>query len=344
MGYMKTYTCPSCFVISSVVRQRKRGTRIVFLCKACEKYFSVNTHWIDRKQILADHLDGLSFRKLAVKYDISKSHASDICYEELKKLPDNNVFTHEYCNRFSQIFMCDGKYFTVKGYRYGYCLLWGLDYLRHDIPVFTLAPSENYQSWGRFFSFFRVLNTYPQLLVCDDNVNLKMAARSAFPAVKIQTCHNHFKETIRRTLRTRSDMTYKPFMKKIESILERKLPDETLNHWLFCLYRDYHHDPVCLDVLTTIERYRKELLGYRGVTSAPLTTNLIESFNSHLESRLFSLKYFNSVSHARLWMNGYVLKRRLTKFTSCTGKFKNLNGRNAVELTKKQGVVVPTYF
>lgn len=70
-----------------------------------------------------DHLDGISFRKLADKYGISKSHAADICYEELKKLPNNNEFTFNYCNRFSNIVIVDGKYITVKGYKYGYCLL-----------------------------------------------------------------------------------------------------------------------------------------------------------------------------------------------------------------------------
>lgn len=247
-------------------------------------------------------------------------------------------------NRFSQIFVFDGKYFTVKGYRYGYVLLWGVDYLRHDIPVFTLAPSENYQSWRRFFSFFRIVNSYPRLVVCDDNVNLKMAARSAFPSVRVQTCFNHFKENIRKQLHIRSDSTYKPFMRRIEEVLKGKLTDGALNKKLFALYRDYRNNQVCISVLTNIERYKPELLGYRGIADAPLTTNLIESFNSHLESRLFSLKYFNSLYHAQLWLNGYILKRRETKFTSCSGKFRFLNGKTSVEMTKKQGLDVPIYF
>lgn len=344
MGYMRKYKCPVCVSTASVIRHAKRRRSIRYLCKQCHRYFSVKTEWLDTTRILSDHLDGISFRKLAVRYGISKSHAADICYEQLKKLPNNNQFTFTYCNRFSQIFVFDGKYFTVKGYRYGYVLLWGVDYLRHDIPVFTLAPSENYPSWKRFFSFFRIINTYPKLVVCDDNVNLKLAARHAFPAVTIQTCFNHFKENIRRTLHTRSDRTYKPFMSRIEEILKDKLTDGALNKKLFALYRDYRNDPVCVSVLTNIQRYKPELLGYRGISEAPLTTNLIECFNSHLESRLFSLKYFNSLAHASLWLNGYILKRRTTKFTSCTGKFRSLNGKTSVELTKKIGVDIPTFF
>lgn len=344
MGYMRKYTCPDCQSTHEVVRQRKRGKSIVFLCKGCERYFSVKTVYVDSKAILSDHLDGLSFRKLAVKYGISKSHAADICYEELKKLPDNNRFTKQYCNRFSQIFVFDGKYFTVKGYQYGYALLWGLDYLRHDIPVFTLAPSENYQAWSRFFSYFRILTVYPQLIVCDDNINIKLAAVKAFPQVKIQTCHNHFKENIRRNLKVRSDRTYKPFMKRIEEILGSKRTPQDMNNRLFAVYRQYASDPVCVNTLTTIQRYTPELTAYRGVSGAPLTTNLIESFNSHLESRLFSLKYFNSIAHAQLWINGYILKRRFTKFTSCGAKFKHLNGKRGVDMTKNQRLDIPTFF
>ncbi|MCL5073911.1 MAG: hypothetical protein M1308_23920, partial [Actinobacteria bacterium] len=66
-----------------------------------------------------------------------------ICEEELKKLPDNNRFTFNFCNKFSQIFVFDGKYFNIADKECGYVLLWGIDYFRHDIPVFTLAPSEN---------------------------------------------------------------------------------------------------------------------------------------------------------------------------------------------------------
>ena len=341
---MRKYKCPSCFTTTSVIRHAKRGSSIRYLCKACNRYFSVSTIHLNRRSILNDHLDGISFRKLAVKYGISKSHVADMCYEELRKLPNNNQFTHRYCDRFSHIFVVDGKYFTVKGYKYGYCLLWGVDYLRHDIPVFILAPSENYQSWATYFSYFRILSHHPELLVCDDNVNIKMAARNAFPTVKVQTCFNHFKENIRRSLKVRSDLTYKPFMKRIESILKDKINDETFNKWMFALYRDYHTDPHCLSTLTYIEKYKKELLAYRNIKAAPITSNLMESFNSHLEARLFSLKYFNSIAHARLWINAYILKRRFTKFTSCSRKFAFLNGKTGVSLTQKQGIVLPTFF
>lgn len=348
MGHMKKYKCPVCRSTSSVVRNGYRKTVIRLLCRRCDKSFCINPYFFDKRALLNDHLDGLSFRKLAAKYHISKSQAWELCHEELKKLPNNNQFTHRYCGRYSNTFLFDGKYFPIASERHNWVLLWGIDYFRHDIPVFTIAPSENYQSWAKCFSYFRILNHYPELVVCDDNINLKMAARSRFPGCKIQTCYNHFKENIRRELRVRSEggEQYRDFMRRIESVLSssHKLANHTLNDWMYCLYRDYHHDPLCLQILINIERYKDELLAYRGIPSSPVTTNMIEGLNGHLEARLQALRSFQTIEYARLWMNGYVLKRRFTKFTDCRGKFRLLTGKSGLMMTKKEGVVLPIYF
>lgn len=341
---MRKYKCPRCHRTKAVIRHSKRGRSLRYKCKECKKFFSIKTIHVDQKAMLSDHLNGFSFRTLAQKYNISPMTAWRVCEEALQALPNNNKFTFTYCNRFSNIFLFDGKYFSIKGYPYGYVLLWGIDYFRHDIPVFMLAPSENYSAWATLFSYFRIINHYPQLVVCDDNTNLKLAARNSFPAVTIQTCFNHFKENIRRDLRVRSDITYKLFMKRIEDVLTEKLNDEAMNKKLFALYTDYKHDPLCVQILANIERYKPELLGYRGLPGAPVTTNMIEGFNSHLEARLFSLRSFQSLSYAKLWFNGYILKRRFTKFTDCKGKFRSLNGKRGVDLTKKQQLVLPTFF
>jgi len=345
---MKKYKCPLCLVTKFVIRKTKRKSSILYFCKMCKKYFSVNTVWFNKKDVLSDHLDGLSFRDLARKYNISSMKAWRICENELKKLPDNNRFTFNHCNRFSQVFLFDGKYFNVADQKHDWVLLWGIDYLRHDVPVFTLAPSENYQAWRKFFSYFRILTVYPKLAVCDDNLNLKMAVRSAFPSVKVQTCYNHFKENIRRDLHIRSDKTnqYRDFMRRIESVLDskNKLSDETFNHWLFCLYRDYKYDLVALNILTNIEKYKPELLAYRNIPQAPLTTNLIEGMNSHIEKRLVKIRSFQTVEHARLWFNGLILKRRFTKFTDCSRRFSYLNGKRGVDLTKKEWIDLPLLF
>ena len=346
MGYMKRYKCPACRETSFVIRERKRNKSIVYRCKRCSKYFSIKTVHYDQKRIRDDHLDGLSFRDIARRYDISAMTAWRICEEELRKLPDNNEFTFKYCDRFSQILVCDGKYFNVVNGKdtSDWVLLWGFDYFRHDIPVIMIAPRENYQSWSRFFSYFRIINNRPRLVVCDDNSNEKMAARAVFPAVKIQTCYNHFKENIRRTLRVRSENTYKVFMHRIEDVLGQKQTDLDRNRRLFALYRDYKDDPVCVSVLTNIDRYKHELLAYRGIPQAPITSNIIEGMNSHIEARLHSLRSFQSIAYAKLWLNGFMLKRRFTPYTDCKGKFRYMNGKTGVQQTKKLRIPLPTFF
>lgn len=294
--------------------------------------------------MLSDHLDGLSFRQLGRKYRMSPMKAWRICEEELQKLPNNNQFTFNYCSQFSRTLVVDGKYFPVAGQKYDWVLLWGIDYFRHDIPVMLVAPSEGYQPWSKFFYYFRIIQHYPDLVVCDDNINLKLAARKHFPSVKIQTCFNHFKENIRRQLRVRSDDTYKPFIHRIQEILTEKLNDRDMNKRLSGLYQQWQHDLVAVSVLTNIERYRTELTGYRGFSGAPVTTNMIEGMNSHLEARLQALCSFQSVAYAKLWMNGYILKRRYTVYTDCRGKFRTLNGKSGVQLTKKPGVDLPALF
>ena len=267
-----------------------------------------------------------------------------LCENELKKLPDNNKFTHKYCDRFGSTLVVDAKFFRIKGHKYGYGLLWGIDYFKHDIPIHVIAPSESYHSWAKYFSYYRITNNYPQLLVCDDNVNIKIAAKDKFPEVKIQTCTNHFKENMRRNLRVRSDDTYRPFMNRIDDVFKGKRTDADMFKRLRALWHDYEHDSVCISVLTNIQRHHHELVGYRGFNRAPITSNMIEGLNSHLQGRLKSLRSFENVKYAKLWLNGYVLKRRYTKWTDCRGKFKKLNGKRGVDQTKKHGIDIPSYF
>lgn len=344
MGHMKKYLCPHCSSSYQVIGYGRRNKVLRCFCKGCGHHFSVNPCYPPSKQILNDHLDGMSFRKLSIKYHISPMKAWRICEAKLKALPNNNQFTFNYCSQFSSVFEFDGKYFNVTHTNHDWVLLWGVDYFRHDIPVMWVAPSESYQAWSKFFFYFRIINHFPQLLLCDDNQNLKLAARKHFPAVTIQTCTNHFKENIRRNLKVRSETTYQNFVKRLTTIIGVKLSDEVMRQRLLSLVRDYQHDPVAMTELINIQRYWHELTAYRHIGKSPLTTNMIEGLNSHLEARLFSLRSFQSVQHAKLWLNGYVLRRRFTKFTDCKKKFKRLNGKSGVELTKKPGIELPILF
>lgn len=344
MGHMKHYACPHCLTTKEVIAYGRRQQRLRYLCKHCGHTFTVNPCSPPTKQMMNDHLDGLSFRKLAVKYDCSPMTAWRICESELKKLPDNNQLTFNYCNQFSKILECDGKYVNVVQGDHDWVLLWGIDYFKHDIPIMYVAPSESYQAWSKYFFYFRILNQFPQLLLCDDNQNLKLAAKRNFPAVTIQTCTNHFKENIRRNLKVRSDSTYADFVKRLTNIIGIKLSDQVMRQRLLTLVKDYGADPVAMTELVNIQRYWPELTAYRLIGKAPLTTNMIEGLNSHLEARLFSLRSFQSIQHAKLWLNGYVLKTRFTTLTDCRGKFRRLNGKKRVELTQKSGIDLPSLF
>ncbi len=63
----------------------------------------------------------------------------------------------------------------------------------------------------------------------------------------------------------------------------------------------------------------------------PRTTNLLEGFNSQLELRLSSLRGFETIETAENYINAWIIKRRLTKFTDCRNNFKKLNGKCPLE-------------
>jgi len=61
------------------------------------------------------------------------------------------------------------------------------------------------------------------------------------------------------------------------------------------------------------------------------TTNLIEGYNSQLELRLASIRGFETEATAEKYLNAWILKRRLTKFTDCRKQFRKLNGKSPLE-------------
>jgi transposase-like protein len=63
----------------------------------------------------------------------------------------------------------------------------------------------------------------------------------------------------------------------------------------------------------------------------PSTSNMIEGYNSQLELRLSSIRGFENIANAKYYLNAWIIKRRLTKFTDCRKKFKKLNGRSPLE-------------
>jgi len=286
----------------------------------------------------------MSCRKLGFEYGIHVATVSRKVNRYLKFLPLNADITRQYSISYSGILILDGKYVRVKGYDKKISLIWGADYLTHDIPHFRLAPSENYHSSLRYFHSLRLLNYPLRCLVSDDNVSFKLAALKIYPKTVIQTCTNHFKENVRRALKTRSEETYQPFIKQLELLFSKKRSVPEFNSLASKLYRKWQDDKLVASVMLDLAKRKAELTAYTKVPKTPYTTNLIEAYNSHLQGRLKTIKSFSNFKQASLWLNGYILKRRTTKFTDCKGKFKKLNGRAPLELTLQDNQKQPNFF
>lgn len=171
-----------------------------------------------------------------------------------------------------------------------------------------------------------------------------MAARYVYPNVIIQTCLNHYKENIRRDLCTRSQDTYTEFFFEVEKLFKLRLDFVNFTRQVAVLYSRYKKDPNCLRWIESLITRRKELVAYHQFEGVPNTTNLIESYNSHLEQRLKVIRGFESYYSAKLFLNGYILRRRLKNFTDCKAKFKHLNGKCSLEKSLKRGLKLPKLF
>lgn len=126
-------------------------------------------------------------------------------------------------------------------------------------------------------------------------------------------------------------------MIEVETLFSRKMGREEFRSRASKIFGKYKDNDLAVKVMLDISRRSKELLGYQDVPTIPRTNNLIESFNSHLEGRLKTIKGFESFDHANSWLNAYFVRRRLKPFTDCTKKFKHLNGKRSLEITLKDG-------
>lgn len=229
--------------------------------------------------------------------------------------------------------MVDGKYIKVKGYQRKIPVVYGIDYLTHDIPTYIFSRAENYQTCYSFFSSLKLLNYPLQAIVSDDNINIYQAAVKIYPKTVSQICHNHYKELIRVNLQVRTEPTYVEFMHEVEGLFQKRRSIQEFTNIASKMLGRFRDNPRCVSVLVDIQRRLPQLTAYMHQKRIPRTTNLIESYNSHLEGRLKTIKGFESFKHADTWLNGYFIKRRLQKFTDCTKLFAYLNGTCSLEHT-----------
>lgn len=283
------------------------------------------------------HVDGVPYRKLASLYDISQTKAYRQVEAEMDQLPDNTYLSANSCSRWSGILNIDGKYVKVKGYDKKIPFIYCIDFPTHDLPVGILAPSENTLV---FLKLFRLLKTikYPlQVVICDDSEALKIALKQVYPKAKIQLCHNHYFENLRQHLSVRTIDTYKPFFFELKEAFRPKYHyfkrQAKLSHVNYKYAKDHK---TLLPIMTDIIAREDELFTFKKIKDCPSTNNIIESYNSHLNGRLKTIKGFDSFHSAERWLNAWLIRRRTKNFTDCDIPFKHLNGICSLQMTIKK--------
>jgi hypothetical protein len=149
---------------------------------------------------------------------------------------------------------------------------------------------------------------------------------------------------VKYTLNLPENPTHQAFYRAFKTLFVTKRSTDDFNRRAKGILHSFREDPLCVSVM--VECYRKLplLTGWQQGKHIPTTTNLIESFNSHLEGRLKTIKGFESFHHANLWLNAYFLHRRTKPFTDCQRKFRTLNGQTSLSQTQIPGIVVPSFF
>ncbi len=337
MNKRRNPTCPHCKNPWTVKRGSRNGCKR-YSCQACHKCFTVDHHnkaiplWIP-------HLDGISFRSLANVTGLSPAQIYRTVKKEMNALPENTWLTQKYCNRFCGILIVDGKYVKVKGFKQKIPFIYGIDYLTHDIPVGILANSENEEAFLKFFRLLKTCNYPLRVIVGDDRFPLGVAAEYHYQKVKSQLCQNHYVENIRQRLNVRTNPAYQHFFQFIYTYIFQgyKNTRQLYDNLHYLLKKQAKHDPLRQEIIVDIYKRRKELFQYASIEHCPKDTNLIELYNSHLQSRLKSIKGFKSFQAAERWLNAYLVRRRTKPLTDCDQKFKYLNGKCSLERTLKRG-------
>lgn len=268
----------------------------------------------------------------------------------MDSLPDNIWLSAEYSNRWSGILNMDGKYILVKGYAKKIPFIWCVDFLAHDFPVGILAPAESYEAYLKVFRLLKQINYPLQVVICDDVEALKMAAKHYYPNVKIQLCHTHYIENIRQLLHLRTTAKDNPvYQHFFNSLMKHVFTDPTSQKEredgiLHVLEQRTCNDPLLQGIIVDVAKRYDELFAYESYSHCPKTNNIIESFNSHLNARLKSIKGFQSFHSAERFLNAYLIRRRTKPFTDCDAPFKHFNGKMPLQNTIKKQAVWPEIF
>lgn len=176
---------------------------------------------INRKQIVLDHLDGLSYRQIEGRTNVSKKKLCEIVNSQISNLPNNFAITKSLIKKldYSGNHVIDGKYIPVKEIVLdnltgkiprskkrrrivkGKVLIWGSDYSSHDIPHFELGSSENSFVFDSYFRKLKEVNYKMLSLTLDDKKEIVRAVKRHYPNCVIQLCTKHYIAKINRVLK-----------------------------------------------------------------------------------------------------------------------------------------------
>lgn len=180
-----------------------------------------------KKQILTDHLEGISYRKLEKRCGINKKKLCKTVNELIENFKNNFDITKHFLNQLNYAgnLVLDGKYVPVKEIDAidvlkifgkipkskkrrkvvkGKVLIWGSDYPNHDIPHFEFGDSENGFVFNDYFYKLKSIS-YPLIsLTIDDKAEVIRAAKRHFPNCVIQLCVKHYLAKINRILGIRN--------------------------------------------------------------------------------------------------------------------------------------------
>lgn len=290
-------------------------------------------------------MDGTPLRKLGDQQGYSGKQAYFKVSKEINLLPWNWQLTKDLCDpkRFCGTLVIDGKNVAVKDFGQKIPFIWGLDYLSHDPIHGDLFPAEDEMAFSQFFQKLYDLGYDLRIVVADDRAGLKAALNKVFPYAKLQLCQNHYLENIRDLLGIRGNKRYEHFFNSLrlhvftEGADEEKITKGLRHVW----YERTEGKRLLQNVIAAINHRKTDLFNYLKVPNCPHTTNIIESYNSHLQGRLETIKGFQSFDSARRWLNAYMVRRRTKKFTDCKGKFKYLNKHCSLEFTIKKQAAWP---
>ena len=84
----------------------------------------------------------------------------------------------------------------------GKVLIWGADYLSHDIPHYEFDDSENAFAFDKYFRKLKSINYPLKSITVDDKQELIKAVKRYFPNCIIQLCTRHYLKKISRILGT----------------------------------------------------------------------------------------------------------------------------------------------